>query len=234
MDTRFWTKRSLYSQIDALRRRLGVSAATFPINAIDLAYTHTKALSLEILPFSNNKICGILYKGVRSTSIALNANREPEMQNFDCMHELIHYFIHDIQQCQRICSSDNRLENCIEQDSYLEWQANEGAAQFLVPYQDFIPNFSALLDNPPHRNFWIEGCLADQYGVSPQVITFRLSSLGHEIDQYRAGVPIDRINILSKRQRQRLNIAATNYSALCAFPLEWDDQIGIDGYAYSL
>ena len=31
-------------------------------------------------------------------------------------------------------------------DRFLEWQANEGAAQWLVPYQDFIPRFVACID----------------------------------------------------------------------------------------
>ena len=173
---------------------------------------------IEDIPFSSN-ICGILDKELHVTSIALNSNRTPDMQNFDCMHEIIHYFFHEVPQQPRICYDGSYGR--IEQDSRIEWQANEGAAQFLVPYQDFIPRFLRLLDEPA-GTCCIQGLLADHYGVTPQVINIRIANLGYEIDQYRAGIPMNKITLLSKRKQIEAGIQPTSYRAMCGFALQWD------------
>ena len=108
MNTRYWNKTNLYRQVDALKKELQ-SLYVFNATGIDskgLAYQCVNNLAIREIPFDNTKICGILYKGDRKTAIGLNVNRTPEMQNFDCMHELIHYFFHDICYCQCICSDE--------------------------------------------------------------------------------------------------------------------------------
>lgn len=221
------TKEQLYCLVEKIRRDYGISYP--PPYQTKALCSSSFGLYVNVLEIKTPKLRGMSH--IPSRSIMLDSKMSDFEQNFYCAHEVMHHIIHKNRPTKLFSCYE---ETQAEQDSFVEWEANEGAAQFLVPYQDFIPRFSAVLDNPPHKDFWIEGYFSDQYGVSPQVITFRLNNLEYEIDQYRAGVPIDRVNILSKRQRQRLNIAATNYSALCAFPLNWDDQIGIDGYAYSL
>jgi len=124
MNTRYWDKTTLYWQVDALKKRLR-SLYFFDNTGIDaknLAYQCVNNLAIQEVLFDNTKICGILYKGDRKTSIALNARRTAEMQNFDCMHELIHYFLHDVCYCQCICS-DEQGGRCIQQDRIQEWQA---------------------------------------------------------------------------------------------------------------
>lgn len=231
MNTRYWDKTTLYWQVDALKKRLR-SLYFFDNTGIDaknLAYQCVNNLAIQEVLFDSTKICGILYKGDRKTSIALNARRTAEMQNFDCMHELIHYFLHDVCYCQCICS-DEQGGRCIQQDRIQEWQANEGAAQFLVPYQDFIPRFSYLLDNLPDKGFGVEAYFARIYGVSQRVISNRIASLGYEIDQFRNGVSVSNIKLLSRHKQEIQGICPTNYNALCAFSseLDWDSVICID------
>lgn len=216
MDTSYWNKATLYCYVNNLRQQLLPCSSAYPIDSKALAKRWIKNLFLEELSFPSNKICGILYKGERSTSIALNATRSPEMQNFDCMHELVHYYLHDIKRCQCICA-DNAGKTGVSQDKILEWQANEGAAQFLIPYHDFIPKLSHLIDFPPHLDFWYSGYLAEYYNVSIPVIECRIDNLSYEIDQYRSGVSIDKIRVLSKTQQARQGIKATCYNAVCAF-----------------
>ena len=223
METKFWNKTTLYSHIDSLKTQLGVPFAQYPIDSQSLAYKCIRNLFIDYIPFPSTKICGILYKGNTSTSIALNANRTVQMQNFDCMHELIHYFLHNVSYCQCICC-DEQGSKYIQQDRIQEWQANEGAAQFLVPDQDFIPHFSARLDEQG-TSWSIQSELASYYGVSTQVINIRIESLSYEISQYRNGVPIEKVELLSRNQRRARGIKATNYSALCDFALEWDSVI---------
>lgn len=221
MNTRYWDKSMLYSYVDDLRRRLNLFEDMSVPDPFNIALHHVKNPCIECVPFPTTKICGILYKGDHSTSIALNANRTREMQNFDCMHELIHYFLHDIDYCQCICSDTAN----ISQNSYLEWQANEGSAQFLVPYQDFIPRLLSLLDN---NATYIRYILADHYHVTTQVISIRMDSLAYEIDQYRSGTPMDRLELLSRNQRKRRGITTTCYGALCDFPLDLDSAFAAD------
>ncbi len=209
----------LYKHVDTLRESLFVSSKFFPISSEMLARRYIKNLTLERLPFLNPDICGILYKGNNSTSIALNAKRSQEMQNFDCMHELIHYFFHDIEYCQRICSDKAGTTIC--QDAYIEWQANEGAAQFLMPYQDFIPRFLPLISQQfPCDSFQTVENLAQFYRVTPAVIEVRINQLSYEIDQYRQGRSLEQIQLLSKKKREQQGIKTTPYLALLDFALD--------------
>lgn len=228
MDTRFWSKDSLYKHVDQLRSQLAcyLNANTFPINSVELAVRAIPDLLIKQPPFPSNKICGILYKGHKKSSIALNPNRSEKMQNFDCMHELIHYFFHDIPDGCCICGDESGLS--IDQDSYIEWQANEGAAQFLVPYQDFIPRVIGALTfstaSAPQYLIWR---LSNFYRVTPRVIEIRLDTLSHELDQYRQGTPLGQIHVLSKTQQKALNIKPTPYNAMLDFAGEipWDGVI---------
>ena len=208
MDTRFWDKATLYGYVDALKKQLSISQQTFPVDSKVLAGQYTRNLTIEVIPFPSDKICGILYRGDNSTSIALNASRSPNMQNFDCMHELIHYFFHDINYCQRICCEENGTGGKIEQDTYIEWQANEGAAQFLVPYQDFIPTYVSLSRKYAHDSFAetnVVEILADMFFVSQKVISNRIDTLNYEIYTYLNGVPITNIIPRSKSNLKKFN-----------------------------
>ena len=108
MDTKYWTKETLYSHVDVYFSRLGLAYSDFPIDSKRIASEFYKDITLEIGPMKTMDICGILFKGEKETSIALNAMREPEMHNFDCMHELIHYFFHDITFCKLICAEGKK------------------------------------------------------------------------------------------------------------------------------
>lgn len=205
MKTEYWTKRTLYEFVDALKKSFGItlSSCDYPVNSIELGKNFCKNLTIEKIPFPSNYICGILYKGNNSTSIALNSSRELYQQNFDCMHELIHYFFHDISYCQLMCSEKN-----IKQDSYIEWQANEGAAQFLVPYQIFIPKYLELEKKYAH-SFWEDDSieeLAEYFNVSYGVIKNRINSLETEIMQYKKGININSIVVISKSKAVSLGL----------------------------
>ncbi len=233
MNTHYWSKTALYRFVDDLRCQLHVPFNNFPICSKWLALGCLKKPQIEQIAFPNKSICGILYKGKKCTSIALNSNRNEKMQNLDCMHEVIHYYLHDTPQCRHFYCDENRNIEGIEQNSYIEWQANEGAAQFLVPYQDFIPQFVSLLE---YKSIFsdtnILRCLAERYGVTEQVISFRVNNLSYEIDQYRNGVSIDTIDLLSANQQRKKGIVPTGYADACEYrisighPLAWDAMIG--------
>ena len=192
------TKETIYRTINRLRYALGISS--YPINAKAIVQSCCKSPEIEYLDFDTNDICGILYKGDVSTTVALNRNRSVSQQNFDCMHEGIHYFSHDISYCKCVCS-----EKVIKQERSIEYQANEGAAQLLVPYELFVPEVTDLF-REDMSSFDIDVRIAElarRYGVTDAVIAVRLRSLKYEISQYFSGIPVEKIRLLSDtRQRQ--------------------------------
>ena len=211
-------KEKLYRFVEQLRGSLGVTPLGGPISAIELC---RRQAEIEYHSFTTPGFCGAAFIGSVSDTVILNSARTPYEQNFDCGHEIIHLTKHRNQ--------NGGIFKCFSrgQDDYLEWEANEGAAQLLVPYQDFIPRFLCCLrfhtvfQNNSSGGFnpnSIQESLASYYQVSPQVINIRLSSLSYEIDQYRRGVPLESIELLSRNQREKRGIRCTCYSAVCAFP----------------
>lgn len=205
-------KRDLYNFVDDLRHNLGITLDDAPVNALKIC----RSLGdIEILChlFDTNGFCGAAFAGKLKNTIILNSARSSIEQNFDCGHELIHLAKHR--------NINGGVFNCFEKDrsSFLEWEANEGSAQFIIPYQDFIPRFISYLTRFRYSSGEIPEMLAHYYNVSTQVINIRLDSLSYEIDQYRVGVPLNGLELLSRRQRQKQGISSTRYDAICAFGL---------------
>ena len=192
----YLSKAKLYAMITNKAQSLGfnVFAPNYKIDACKLAIENCVNLDIQILPFEDLKICGILFKGEFSTVIGLNARRSAVGKNFDCMHELIHYWFH--KQSSFYCNEDDK--------NHLEWQANSGAAQFLMPYQSFIPNYCNLHDKlyarysqTPEAAFEkIISILAKNYMVGEIAARIRIQSLAPEIAQYIKGTPIKSIKII--------------------------------------
>ncbi|MCL2855462.1 MAG: ImmA/IrrE family metallo-endopeptidase [Defluviitaleaceae bacterium] len=194
----FLTKAQLYRLVSDKATSLGFNllASNYRINALELAHEICLDLQIDIIDFNEPKICGILYRGRNNTTIGLNARRSATGKNFDCMHELIHYMFHE--KDYYMCRSDA--------EDHMEWQANEGAAQFLVPYQSFIPNYCRLHDRfymqtKPERAYQaLILHLSQQYAVGELVIQYRLNQLSSEIVQYLDGVAVEDIEIISKQK----------------------------------
>ncbi len=151
--------------------------------------------------------------------ILLNSSRSCWEQNFDCTHEMLHLILHRKDKGQVFFCTDTVSD---KQYPIIEWQANEGAAELLVPYQDFIPRFANLLR---FNAVGITSLLAEYYYVTTKVISNRIDNLAYEIDQYRAGRRIDQIKLLSHRQLKRIGITPTCYKAVLDFALDWDSEI---------
>ncbi|CVK18514.1 ImmA/IrrE family metallo-endopeptidase [Sporomusa sphaeroides] len=201
MDNRYVTKSDLYHSVDHIidLMNITINDTSYPLDSINLAHTFCNNLELVTLPFPSTAICGVLCKDESRTAIALNKNREDAMRNFDCMHELVHYFLHDDTEFRCICPDKSQ----VKQNNFIEWQANEGAAQALVPYQIFIPEFVKLSRNYARSAWDMAGItieLAHNFYVSPQVIRNRINNLEYEIKQYLDGIPIEKITLLSKNQ----------------------------------
>ncbi len=210
-------KEKLYEHVDFYRGQLGLSLDQ-PVKLVDVLAPCSQ-FDVEFCNFKTPGLCGVAMVGNKSDTIILNSNRTSEEQNFDCGHEFLHLTTHREIQDSFNCFTKAKPQ----QNTFREWQANEGAAQLLVPYQDFIPRFLKLFES---RALGIQYTLADYYYVTPQVINIRLDSLSYEIDQYREGARLDCLELLSRKQRVRRGITPTCYRALCDFELDWDSAIG--------
>jgi len=202
----FLNKAGLYALINSKFEELGINPAAenYRIDAMELAKEVCLNLQIEMLSFEETKICGILYKGKTSTTIGLNARRSLFGQNFDCMHELIHYWFHD-GRANFLCTPPSpAVPASSDLIAHLEWQANEGAAQFLMPFQNFIPRYCNMHDHfyahlsPNKAHDALLDNLAKHYMVGTLAVQYRMEGLLKEIGQYIGGAKIDDIRILAR------------------------------------
>lgn len=204
----FYSKENLYNEIHRLKHSMGFEPEEYNIDLT--SYCKTK-IHLEELNFTTKKLRGMAVVGDSENKdiILLNANRTHTEQRFDCGHEVVHLAFHrNIKQKIFNCLD----EPTIKQDSYLEWQANEGAAEFFVPYRSLLPLVKSRyeeLDSWAVMQFF-KAELAETYNVSLGVIHYRLESLKYEIAQYVSGISIDDVKILSHTQQAKKKIKVSS------------------------
>lgn len=195
------SKARLYQRIDDFMRELGykLDPEFYPIDSLVLARSF-QDLEIKFHRFKDLNAYALLAKDALSTMV-LNSAKSKEDINFDCMHELQHYKWHNksVYQCKY-------SQGKIVTDSYYEWEANEGAAQALVPYQIFIPEYAQALRKLEHHIFDSNDFmnhLCKKFGVSPAVIEYRIKNLDYEIFQYvREGKSIHDLILLSGHEKR--------------------------------
>lgn len=161
--------------------------------------------------FNTRGLRGIAFTG--DSSIVLNSNRNEIEQSFDCGHELMHLYLHS--------GYKREVFKCFDkmhpiQDKFVEWQANEGAAEFFIPYKTLLPIIK-------HRYSWLRTSidikalkceLEDMFQVTASVVEFRLESLKFEIHQYINGVSLDNVRVLSASQQKRQGITVSSLNQI--------------------
>lgn len=199
-------KELLYYKVIDIKTFLGYRATQFGIDLID-RFMDTNII-VGTIPFKTPGLRGMAFIGDTPSpdSIVLNSQRNELERNFDCGHEVIHLSLHrHLEQKTFNCFDD---EVHADQDPFLEWQANEGSAEFLIPHMVFLPLVKIYFGTKPSHdsveNF--KRVASKLFGVPPAAIKYRLESLKYEIVQYYAGVDILDIQILSKRQQEKRGI----------------------------
>lgn len=234
-------KAQLYNSINEIRNHLISNGFTYPLNIFDICSKYDN-LAISSIPFKTKGLRGmaVLAKDYNDINcILVNSNIPASEQNFHGVHELMHITFES--------NSTGQLFKCYErtmpfQDGYKEWVANEGAAELLVPYIDFIPFFCNVYADFRRGNGMCQQkygdkdiltVLSSRYGVSDMVIKNRISSLSYEIDQFNKGITFQNMALLSHTQQKRYGIVTTNYidlieSIMIQFlfrPLEWNKMI---------
>lgn len=170
-------KKSLYSFVDRLRKNLLGGRLDYPLLLSD-AVGQIGYLSVKRTKMHTTGLYGIAFLGDRVNTVILNESRTRVEQNFDLAHELIHVYKHRwIDHFE--CSSNNK-------HTFLEWEANEGAAELLVPYRLFLSSVHDALSelSRPVDAYVLSRLrvyLAQRFHVSPPVIKYRFESLKYEI-----------------------------------------------------
>lgn len=180
-----YDKRALYARLDEKRKESGI-LYDFPLDIKSLVKREN--IEISFTPFKSDSIGAMLYKDSFS-AILVNSNKSPLDQRFDLAHELIHFWFHPSQ-------TSFSFQKPHLRDKEKEWQANEGAAELLLPYKDFIPRFVKTAkyveeNYEPLEEVYNE--LARFYKVMPIVVDYRIRNLESEILQYINGTPIERI-----------------------------------------
>ena len=201
----YYSKDRLYKEIANLKNFLGIDQKLYGFNLVEILING--GLKIESIPLQTAGLRGMAVIGQENEEdiILLNSHRTNLEQNFDCGHEMIHLAIHR--------KLDQKTFNCFEsvtsyQDPFIEWQANEGAAEFFVPYKiliEYIGDCYKSLNNYSNIEMFKE-TIACIFNVPEAVIKYRLENLKYEIHQYLSGIPLNDIEILSAKKQNERNI----------------------------
>lgn len=205
-------KSDLYHFISDMRKRY--SSLCYSNDRDIKGFCDANNIELLLNNFQSRGICGAAFVGEKHDTIVLNNCRNELEMGFDFIHELVH--------TQRHRNRENPFFACLyaEQDTFIEWEANEGAAEFLVPYRAFIPVFYELYDVYVNcYDLWkitygettLIQELADRFLVTETVIINRIKNLSYEIDQYMKTGDVNNISVLSNSAQKRFEIEATDY-----------------------
>lgn len=203
-----YTKQLLYDEIESFRCFAGVRLQDYPLDTKALA--NAGGLTVDTCDFKTKGLKGILAIVESQGYIILDSKESPREQNFFCGHEILHFTLHrnigaNSFQCYESVKS--------QQNAIIEWQANEGAAELIVPYRQFIPDFLDLF-NPITGSgdiFYALFSLAEKYHVTETVIKNRIENLKYEIFQVANGCHMDSVKIMSNNQQKKQGIHVPSY-----------------------
>ena len=200
-----YTKLLLYNEIESFRRFLGVNSQDYPIDTKKIA--ETGGLTVDTCDFATKGLKGALVVDGNKGYIILDSKESSREQNFFCGHESIHFVLHRNIGLNSFQCFDKARPN---QNSIVEWQANEGAAELIVPYKQLIPDLLDLFNPITAHGDLFDAFLklSEKYQVSEMVMRNRIENLKYEIYQVASGVSINSISIMSKKQQERAGINA--------------------------
>ena len=202
----YYTKANLYKEIDCFKKASHIEKQYYPLNIIEMCMS-TPSLKVGFMKFRTVGLNGMVNLGQHPEPdvILINSSMGPPKQNFVCAHELFHTVLHrDVSAQSFSCFEEVKPE----QDAAIEWQANESAAELLLPMKYLLPlvkrKMPYLKTSEDFFNFKYE--IAESFRTTETVVTNRLDDLKYEIYQYNSGVPLNKIEILSRHQQQNQHI----------------------------
>lgn len=198
----YYNKKQLYDKVNEFRAKWQMRKAPYdPYEAC----RKEKRITIDEMPYKTKGVRGMLKIDETGHHILLNSVRTKTEQNFDLAHELMHSVLH--------ASEDRTAFLCslrITRNHYLEWQANEGAAEFLVPYREFLQDIRGIKESLRTEDdlYSFKFSEAIKFRVSVQTITYRLETLKYEIRQNLGGIAVEDVAVVSNKAQLATAMAA--------------------------
>lgn len=201
-----YTKATLYRKISEIRKNFGIRPEDYPLDLIELCKKYPQ-LQICYNRFNTPGLKGLSYigKGSERDVVVLSVEQDKAERNFTLTHEIMHTILHRGESTRKFgCYTTARFT----QDPYIEWQANEGAAEFLIPAYIFLKEISEkwLSLHSSHDFVELKEYLSKRFNVTPHVIEIRYEHLKYEIHQFLSGVPYEQIKVISQRRQDALGI----------------------------
>lgn len=196
------TKKELYDDIDRFRREhdiTGHDILTHPIR-----FAQSLGYLVEYSPFRTPGLRGMAapLEGWAG-AIILNSRRGETENGFVAAHEMTH--------CIRHIGKHHTALSCYDdpsqcQNAFYEWEANESAAELIMPYRIFIPDYVSAFQRCQGREDLVLHTLAKRYAATMTQISFRVHSLKFEIAMYCSTGQISSKYLQSRTALQRRGI----------------------------
>lgn len=174
-------RRSPVSHINEIAQRLLTAAAiTEPPVPVERIVREAGAI-VSYQPFDADDISGLLYRATDSAPvIGVNSNNAKVRQRFTIAHELGHLQLHQQQELilERHVQVNFRDATSSTASNQEEIEANQFAAELLMPGDLLERNLTALLNGRPLSDSDLVKRLASRFEVSRQAMEYRLASLG--------------------------------------------------------
>lgn len=202
------TKLQLYELVSKVKKELDITEQDYPINIFNLCSYYSNVVIKEV-DFHTKDLRGLVHIAENKNEnhvILVNKNKTFEEKNYHGTHEFMHIITIDNSPGTTLRCFDKIRPN---QNAYIEWLANEGAAELMMPYREILPLVKEASEHfclsalPIHQ---LTEQLSYTYSVSTMVAHNRLNNLAYEIWQYLNGVEINDIEILSYNEQKKRNI----------------------------
>ena len=175
----------LYEIVSNLKKQLRITHLDYPINIYNIC-SRISNVEIKAVPFTTPDLRGLVHIAKNKSEnhvILVNSQKSEEEQNFHGFHELMH--IPTADKPGTVLSCYDHIKP--EQDAYIEWLANEGAAEFTVPYDILLPMIKNEYSNLIQGYGTFEFCVdkAQVFGVSTVVLENRINSLKYEWSTFK-------------------------------------------------
>lgn len=189
------TRGVLYRRIDAMRQKYGIRGRFDPFD-----FAAARQIPVQYHAFSDPHLKGILVRSGGVCGIVLDPRLSGEQQRVTLTHELVHLELHYGEQGTAFSDHDG-----------MEYQADEGAAELLMPYHDLLPRAASFRRRYRQDPVKITGLLAAHYRVDLDTMQRRLDSLDYELMLFLHGTPISEIVPISELEKRRKGIPAGQF-----------------------
>lgn len=163
----------LLNAVNSIREELNIKMADYPIDIWEIVerYPYLKIVEES---FITDGLCGFLIRNKKPdpSIIVINSHISNQDKNFAICHEIIHYFCHPIEHEDKLFAAYNKKYSVSSQ----ERQANEGAAELLIPNELLLQEMATAL-NFYHNEATAIQNTAKTYNVDTEVIKRRLNTI---------------------------------------------------------